>query len=53
MLGFPISIGQADFYPNGGGMFQPECELSTLTENKLIELAGLGIFKPSKTNPKI
>lgn len=40
MLGFPISVGHADFYPNGGGIYQPGCGLSDLIENRLAQTAG-------------
>ncbi|KAF2881203.1 hypothetical protein ILUMI_24968 [Ignelater luminosus] len=40
MIGFPISLGHADFYPNGGGIVQPGCELPNLIENKLSHLTG-------------
>lgn len=32
VFGFPISLGHADFYPNGGKHIQPGCEASRLAE---------------------
>ncbi|KAF2881204.1 hypothetical protein ILUMI_24969 [Ignelater luminosus] len=40
ILRFPTSLGHADFYPNGGGTVQPGCDLSTLAENKLMNIAA-------------
>ncbi|KAF2881205.1 hypothetical protein ILUMI_24970 [Ignelater luminosus] len=37
MFGFPISVGHADFYPNGGGILQPGCRLSNLIETRLAQ----------------
>ncbi|KAJ8984335.1 hypothetical protein NQ317_012555, partial [Molorchus minor] len=36
IFGFPISIGHADFYPNGGRALQPGCQPSYLVRQRLV-----------------
>ncbi|XP_019871268.1 pancreatic triacylglycerol lipase [Aethina tumida] len=37
VLGFPLAIGHADFYPNGGRALQPGCQPSYLVQLRLID----------------
>ncbi|XP_060521685.1 phospholipase A1 VesT1.02-like [Cylas formicarius] len=37
IFGFPLSIGHADFYPNGGRALQPGCQPSYLAKQRIID----------------
>lgn len=39
-IGLGVSIGHADFYPNGGSLVQPGCDLTSLADEKMIEQFG-------------
>ncbi|KAK5641788.1 hypothetical protein RI129_010335 [Pyrocoelia pectoralis] len=59
VFGYPISIGDTDFYPNGGSLLQPGCEVSSLAEKMYIEqLVNCGhvrawkLYGESVRNPK-
>ncbi|KAF5270633.1 hypothetical protein FQA39_LY01371 [Lamprigera yunnana] len=46
VFGIPISIGHADFYPNGGAPVQPGCEASRLSEeNNFAEIVLCNHFQ--------
>ncbi|XP_023312445.1 pancreatic triacylglycerol lipase-like, partial [Anoplophora glabripennis] len=36
IFGFPLSIGHADFFPNGGRALQPGCQPSYLVRQRLV-----------------
>lgn len=36
VFGFPVSLGHADFFPNGGFPLQPGCSFSELMQTNLI-----------------
>lgn len=36
VFGFPVALGHADFFPNGGFPLQPGCTFRELSKNNLI-----------------
>lgn len=58
VFGFPIALGDADFFPNGGFPAQPGCQINSLLQKSQIgrisKILRLIIFHPvvvkNKTN---
>jgi len=48
VFGFPVALGHADFFPNGGFPQQPGCSFRELLKYDLI--TGFGKFRAPKPN---
>lgn len=51
VFGYHDPIGHADFYPNGGGAFQPGCLVEDVTTGKCSHNRAYKLFAESITNP--
>lgn len=37
VAGYPWRMGHADFFPNGGGPYQPGCDIQDMSRNKWLQ----------------